>query len=243
MSNKIYLVVILTFLIHACKTNNNSTSYLKGCGTVENVLLQVISGLTSLQKPELEIKSKIWFKDSFAIEEILSIKTEINNNIEKTEFIKEYYRFNNLRTRMIYLFKHFSDTAVCYKKYSFDAGIEVEAGWGFNFERKLEYDGIPKIMNDTIIYGVTYKRLLLTIKNKNSSPYNICYFRCDKNIYPFNLNIPLSEKVGYPLVKIQYMDSTLENTALIAEVKFTADTLSPQEINVFQAWEKNILKY
>jgi hypothetical protein len=231
---------LLFLFFHGC-TRAQKEDYFRTSGTIEHVIV-INRPLAKLgDKPEIEVISKIWYRDSFAIEEILSIKTDIDAyNVETTQYLKQYYRFNDLRNKKIYRFKTFNDTSVCYKKYNFAAKVEIEAGWGFNRTRKLRYDEVSKKLGDTIIDKVVYMRYLLTTYDKKKNKYHqVIFFRCDKNIEPFTYDLELSKKFGCPVVReYYYSDSTMRYCTTYSEIKFTSNILTTAENKIFDAWCK-----
>jgi hypothetical protein len=189
-------------------------------------------------KSGFSISSKIWYKDSFAIEELVSIKTDINTKNEETQqFIVDSFRFNDLRRKSIYVFHNFSDTAECHGQYSFEEADKkrVDGGWGFNLKREVKYSFILKDLTDTLIDNIFYKYMIL-FSEKKPKQYSLCFFRMDKEIYPFNYDCLLSQKANAPLVRFIDIDSALLNPIMELEVSFISNNLSEQEDKVINAW-------
>jgi hypothetical protein len=232
----LFLFISLTSCAYSQPNKNGNNGYF-----IEKINVFIEPGTTGPADPGLVAVSKIWYRDSFAIEEVFTLKTDISPKKEiKNEQVVNYYRFCDIRNKKMYLFKHLADTAVCYKKYNFGDKGSIDGGWGFNFKRKIAYIGKPQMMGDTTIANVVYRQMRLVIKEQKSVLYKLCLFRCDKDIYPFNFDSDLSKKVGCPLTLSYYMDSTYTKHSLKDEIRFTADSLTPSENTIFDAWIKKI---
>jgi len=163
-------------------------------------------------KPILTIKEKVWYKDSSVIEEVHSIKIITDTaNITTQTIVLENYRFNDLRARMVYEYKNFADTARMIRKYSLNDTIQISGGWNFKFKRRLEYQGSPEYLTDTVVDQINYKRARLLTKAGNNPYFIDCYFRCDKKGTIFNYDPGLSKMIRCPLVKL-FTFSNLKKT-------------------------------
>jgi hypothetical protein len=233
----IYSVLVLAF---ACKPQSHIYNYLGKSGVVEKTMVLTEPFTEGPTDPGQKVVVKIFFRDSFAIEEVVSIKTDIGpKNVINHQYILEHFRFNDLRHKAIYLYHSFSDTAFCFNKYSFADTIPVVGGWGFNLYRKNHYAVEPVIKGDTTIEGVKYKRADVTTMQNGHKAYQLFFFRCDKAIQPFNFDSSLSEKTGCPLTLSYYTDSSFSaKPILMDKIEFLRDTLTKVENTVFDAWER-----
>lgn len=190
---------------------------------------------------------KLWFYDSLVIAE--GIRIDIDKDIYGKEVWKgtvHKYTFINLRTKSFYEYASFSDTAQIIDKYLQPDSGRVEGGWNFFdkdeiLNRKTLID-IP----DTIINGITYKRMKSTRDTRTDMEgevnlTTIGYFRCDKKNSLFTIDRPLIKQVGCPLVKIENEGKgTIPWNSF--EIEFLEEKLTPAEIKVFKAWQKNAIK-
>lgn len=194
---------------------------------------------TVLTNPFWDFTSKIWFKDSFAIEEVRQLNIEEGSKgVTCQSYDVLFYRFNDLRKGFIYEFSQFKDSAKLLRKYSSHDSITSIGGWGFHSIRHWDYQGITERMSDTLINRTLFKRAKI-YRSVKDIPYVIfCYFNCDKNGTVFNMDPDLSKSVGCPLTKIYWSTPQKKGLHMTSEVKFLADTLTAEESKVFAAWEK-----
>jgi hypothetical protein len=133
----------------------------------------------------------------------------------------------------------FSDTSKLISKYLFeDTTVRRTGGWGFNQNRKLNYVGDPHPLSDTVIGGIQFKRVQVFAERENHQFRVTQYFRCDRPNSIFTFDPYLSKKIGCPSVKYISQMRDNKNGALVLEVNFLRDTLTKEELKVFNAWEK-----
>jgi hypothetical protein len=186
--------------------------------------------------------SKLWFKDSFIVEEAnqLSIYTDPYKN-ETWEFTLGRYIFIDLRNKSFYEYNSFSDTASLLRKYTQEDSTHVDGGWNFYAYRNfMPVDGLEEL-TDTISDGITYKRIrsnrtFKTDKGPTQSEL-IGYLRCDKKGTIFTLDRAFSEKIGCPLTKAE-TKSFPQKFWFSIELEFASDKLTQAELKVFSIWEK-----
>jgi hypothetical protein len=239
MSLKTHLLILLNVSFVSCTSGQLVVSD-TSAGLIElNIQLYDTVG-NQFSKPVLSIKDKVWYKDSIVIEEVHSIKIVSSSSQPATqEIILENYRFNDLRTRMVYEYKHFADSAKITRIYSLDDTTKIYGGWDFKFKRKLEYQGSPEGLSDTIIDQIGYKRVKLKSAIKYNPFFMICYFRCDRKGTMFDIDPPLSKMIGCPLVKIITFSPIKQETPSSSEINFLSETLTKEELKIFDAWERN----
>jgi hypothetical protein len=236
MIARFYLPILLLCLVNGCSTKEANSSE----GLAEYVM-RIYSGIvTDTTKPEVMIPAKIWYKDSLAIEEDVSLQIITDSKNRETRRVKiRNYRFNDLRARSIYVYGTFSDTARMISKYSFDdTTVKKTGGWGFNENRELNYVGNPQPLPDTIIGGTKYERLRVLTEEKNVQYKATLYFRCDRPNSIFSYEKHFSKEKGCPSVKVINQMPDDKFGAILLELNFLRDTLSSDELKVFNAWEK-----
>jgi hypothetical protein len=192
---------------------------------------------------------RIWYKDSLAIEEIKQMSTDEDpfGNETKTVSIR-HFTFIDIKTRSLYDYTSFSDTAKLIRKYTQSDSIPVPGGWTFYGEAK-ELSGFepPENLSDTMIDNVLYKRVKLIYINPTSQEKireeSIAYFRCDIKNIMFSLVKNISKKNGCPCVRKDQIPTSLKNPVAVSlQIEFVANKLTPEELKVFDAWEKNAKK-
>lgn len=184
----------------------------------------------------------IWFKNDFIIEEIKT--TFINTDtlgITTKKVNTAYYLFMDRKTKSFYNYSSFNDTAKILDKYSQADTAEIRGlgGWSFYKDHDLNIAGTPEVIPDTVIDGITYKRVRFNIRAKDSLSPVIGYMRCDKKGTMFQMDNNLSRKLGCPLVRTDFLASPENPIANSAEIVFLRDSLTKEEQKVFDAWKKN----
>jgi hypothetical protein len=237
MFAKLYLSITLACLLNGCQARQADSSQ----GLAE-LVSRIYSGtVTDSTKPMMMFSVKIWYKDSMAIEENAILQSFTDSKNRRSRQVKILnYRFNDLRNRVIYVYGSFSDTARLISKYLFeDTTVKNTGGWGFNQSRRVNYVGNPQPLSDTIIRGIKYERLK-SLAEANNVTYKVTlYFRCDRPNSIFSFESHFSKNKGCPCVKFINQMPDDRNGALIEEIDFLRDTLSIQELKVFDAWEQN----
>lgn len=185
------------------------------------------------------IKSKIWYKDSATIQEI--VKTEYNTDTNNIQTKKQYilkYLYIDRNKKIFREYEHFSDTSKLLRQYTQTDSDYVPGGYRYYNVPYIDYIDTPVILKDTNIQSVTYRRIKYKRMNGKYLYYSICYFRDDKPESTFK--IFNTEMEIWRMVKIfdYYLpDSTRLGYSM--EINFLKNGLSKKEESLFKAWEKN----
>ena len=188
--------------------------------------------------------TKIWYKDSMVIEQIPGLYMNTDTNGIETRWVKtEYYTFIDLRTKSFYDYSSFSDTAGLIKKYIQADSTPVSGGWNFYAQRDWPGQLTPVSLSDTLIDNIVYKRIQV-IKEPDSTQQNkkiwIGYLNCDRKNTLFMFDKSLSKTTGCPIVRFDEQPlPEFVFRPVSAQIEFISDTLSNDELKVFNAWEKN----
>jgi hypothetical protein len=137
----------------------------------------------------------IWYKGGLVIEEIKIIKTfEVDGNFRR-ETPLAYYLLMDRSTKMFYHYSSFSDTARLLDQYKLEDSSELKGagGWAFYKGINTEIVGPRTYLRDTIIDGISYKRIHFNVKEGNYISPTVYYLRCDKKGSLFKFNKRLSE--------------------------------------------------
>jgi hypothetical protein len=192
-------------------------------------------------KPTFTHYLKVWYKDSVCIQEIRGVNTATDtaNNTTVT-YPLLFCRFIDLKTKTMYDYKTFSDTAKTFKKAVLPDSVLSDAGWNFYSEKHPKIQGVPKPLSDTLIDDVNYKRAKINFKAYDpAKSYLIACFRCDGKGDMFSLEKDYSRKINCTMVKFfDYKVGAAMPFASI-EVSYLSNELTKEELNVFDAWEKN----
>jgi hypothetical protein len=190
----------------------------------------------------------LWYKDSTAIIEIHTLhQFDYGRDSSRIEIRTEKYKFVDLKTKEMYEYQNFSDTAKMIKKCAPDDQDCIGECWKFWDTNDFMSNGENKRLSDTTISGIKYARVQNTqpieTEKGNTIQYEVGYFRYDKKNGLFMFNVPMSRKVGYPMVTLEVFCDPPIYPYHKAELEYLPRPLTPQELKVFAAWERNAKNY
>jgi hypothetical protein len=189
-----------------------------------------------------------WYKDSFVIQEVNYIfqESDGHGNYNFTVTV-DRYKFIDLRTRDIFEYKNFSDTARIIKKCAPGDSSCIRECWRFWDNPDLMQQGTLKKISDTTLDGITYKRVenkqIVQTEKGELEFYQIGYFRSDLKNPLFKFNIPVSNRLGYPMVRYDAFFVPDAYPLQYVELEYFPRKLTPEELKVFAAWERNAKNY
>jgi len=184
----------------------------------------------------LDITYKILFKNKISIQEVPLLRSIRDSSGEKIWVEIKHYSYLDPDKNVCYEYKNFSDTAKVMKYYSDIDSVSVGGGWNFQSSKKFEYDSSINL-KDTVIGDIQYSRIRLDKKINGDNVYFYLYYRCDKKGILVNLFKPLSDSIGCPIVRD---DTFVKNKLFMTrELEFISDSLSLNEIKIFDVWSKN----
>jgi hypothetical protein len=232
-------IKLFIFVLFIAWTSCSPTQKITDCGVV-CVKFELYNKDTIPFLPAFKSNYRIWYKDSSAIEEIqaTNITTDTTGKTT-TEVVVLHYTFIDLRSRSFFEYKNFADTAIVLKKYSQPDSTPLLGGWNFYFDRNIDYTGLPQPLDDTVISQVKYKRVKFNRGSGEKSYTSIGYFRCDKKGTMFRRDKSYSEKLGCPMVRTDNYPMGWKQPSSSMEVVFLSDTLTKEELKVFDAWERS----
>ncbi len=245
MAIKIRLFILsfcCLWILMSCNTQRHCTD----CGTVLVAIKQYDSATGQYDKQGIMPDFNIWYKDSVIIEEIKAVNIETNTSGVTTMATPvDHYIFIDLRTKMFFVYRNFSDTAKIMDKYTQPDSVEIRGtgGWRFYARNDLPKTEPLIYLTDTLIAGVIFKRIRIINSNDENNPVIIGYLHCDKKNSIFKFDKALSEKMGCPMVRFDYLPSPKNPVPTSAKIEFVSDSLTKEELQVFEAWEKNAKKY
>ncbi|MFD2920883.1 hypothetical protein ACFS6H_14260 [Terrimonas rubra] len=208
---------------------------------IDNTFLyEVRDSITSIDST---MKKKMWFKDSTVIDEVRSLYFIEDAKNTTVDFKLEYYRFTDLRTKNVWIFSSFSDTATAMRRYNMYDSTDIVGGW--DFKRKWEDKTFEfKQLRDTVIHNEKYH--IYVAKGPDSTKNDAIFaYAAVSSIYPiFSLDYNLSSKIKLPILKTDY--STTHEVAdriISSSLSLLRDTLTIEEKRVFEAWEQYAKKH
>lgn len=184
------------------------------------------------------LKQKIWFKDSLIIDEVRDVVIYSDSKISTIDFKLKYYRFTDLRTKNVWIFSNFSDTAKAWKSYNIYDSTDIVGGW--DFKRKWEDRTFKfRFLRDTIIDQIKYK--IYIAKGPDTTKNDALFaYAAESNMYPvFSLDYNLSNQIKLPVLKTDYStNQEVTNRIVNSSLTLLCDTLTSEEEKVFTAWAK-----
>ena len=238
LSLSITYLIISFWCISCASTKKNST---------EGLLLNQSGFLDHNTKKyipdQIGGEHKVWYQDSIVIEE--SGRTDIRNDSNGQRFIStvDHYIYIDLKTRSFYEYKTFSDTTKILKKYTQSDSININLGWSFfKYHNVIPRENM-KVLADTIINNISYKRtesvhVVQDIRRGPVAQSIVAYMRCDKKNSIFHYDRALDEQIGCPVTRFEMRDKGAITSAVF-EMEFVRDILTPEELKVFAAWKRN----
>jgi hypothetical protein len=226
-------VLLLSDLFFSCYSIRQSDT--------EGVVLNTTRFYNKEGKPVFTHYLKLWYKDSLCIQEIRGVNTvRDTSGITTVTYPLLFCRFMDLKSKTMYDYKTFSDTATIVKKAVLPDSILLDAGWNFYSEKDPKIIGTPEPLSDTVIENVEYKRAKFYFSLYNPKErYLIGFFRCNGSSDMFSLEKEYSRKINCTMVK--YLDYKVGQARPFAsiEVSYLSDKLTDNELRIFTAWEKN----
>ncbi len=231
----IYITIAFSFYFYSC-----SVSVKKGYNGLigANIYFFDTTVQNFVYAPGYWPEERIWFHDSAVIEELTGIHAEYNEHgMEKRRWVTiNKYLFIDLRNKAFYEYTSFSDTVRFIRKYTQADSIGISGGWNFYYPRNSDTQSY-QFISDTVINEILFKRVKLIQKSGLNITTGIGYLRCDKKGTMFQDDREFSTKVGCPLVRV---DATSKKYGSLSHrIDFLRDSLTPEELKVFAAWERN----
>lgn len=235
MSTYIYFI---PFLLNLLSCTNKTSKYKEE----ETLVLYRITNFYDL-KGNLTFSDsmRVIYKDSIAIEQVnrVNIVTD-TDNITRISNIPMLYRYIDLKRKALYDYRNFSDTAKSFNKAFLPDSLMLDFGWSFYSEKGSQIHGTPEKMNDTLIENIIYKRAKFNFALDDlSKRFLIGYFRCDTKGAIFSLEKKYSREINCTLVKFLDFRYGFDRPFASKQIDFISDTLSQEELKIFDAWEKN----
>jgi hypothetical protein len=190
----------------------------------------------------------MWYKDSLVIQEIDHIYQYTDENkIVTWKVVVERYKFLDLRTREIFEYHTFSDTAKLIKKCAYNDSNCIKECWKFWTDYDNMKNGNLTQLSDTLINKVQYKRVI-TVQNIETEKgllefTKVAYLQCDIKNPIITFNPVFSKKTGCALVRIDEINQPKIYTDTRTELEYFQRKFTIEEERVFASWERNAKEY
>ena len=189
--------------------------------------------------PPFKMSVKIMYKDNLSIQEVPVINFSKDSAGEKSSIKIKHYSYLDSEKNLCLNYYTFSDTAKAWKQYFNIDSVIVDGGWNFLSNKNFEYDSSANLP-DSVMNGVTYGRVRLYKRRNGSDIYFDLYTNCARKNTSITIFKAISDSLGCPVVRDEtYIKGKI---FMIRELEFVFDELSQDELQVFEAWEKNAKK-
>jgi len=189
---------------------------------------------------------KLWYNKELFIEEIKTVETyRDTNGVATRKTPVAYYLFIDRNSKSFYHYSSFSDTARIIDKYILPdtAMIKGMGGWAFYRGSGISVAGTLETLTDTIIEKIVYKRTQVPVISNGFQVTIIAYQRCDRIGSVLQLDENLGKKLRCPVTRMDYLPSSVDPMPISSEINYLRDSLTKEEIRIFDAWEKNMKRH
>lgn len=187
---------------------------------------------------------EILYQDSFVIQntQVLKIVSYFKDSTIMTAIPSNSYIID-LRSMCFFKYSSFSDTATLLGDFTISKA-EAEGVWVPFFNNSIDSTiGKLNVLSDTVILGVSYRRIKATEKAEGSNTSeSIFYLRCDMKGSMFGLYASSLTTFDCPIWRRDYLPAKLEKPVPSIQLIHMADSLSQHEQNIFATWRKQIAK-
>jgi hypothetical protein len=231
-------------LVFSCRAQKTCTN----CGAVTFKTRYYNNATREYLKSESERDLIMWYKDSLTIKEAHHVYFYEDSYKKKSVEVKiDHYKFMDLRTREVYEYRTFSDTAKLLEKCAATDSTCIGECWKFFNDKIVIQTKNLRFVSDTSIDGIVYKRIrsIDTIRTEKGLLQSVVYgyLRCDKKGDIYNIDAKFSKEMGCPLVRMDYSYIPDLYPTTLYEMEFRPGALTKKELKVFDAWEKNARTY
>lgn len=232
------LIAAIGVFLSAC--NHAETTRITPAKTDERGVLNLKTEFyDSNGEPTILMPTKTWYQDSAAIEEVVIISRATDTAGRTTvSYPIESYKYIDLKNKYWAEYKTFSDTARITRSGVLSDSLFIGHGWAFHING-LQMKSEPEVLADTVIGMVKYMRIKFEkLKSKRTDTYVIGYLRYDNKCKLFSLEKKFSSKVNCTMTRYDdFREGSLKPFAS-TELEFLSDTLSENELKIFDAWER-----
>lgn len=233
MPRVLFIHFVIVFLLF-------SSCYSTGQISNRNIVQVITHFYDAKGKKNFTHYLKIWYNDSIAIQEIRGVTTVTSSKDTTVTYPLLFYRYMDLRSKMIYDYTSFSDTASLIEKASLPDSLLYGPGWSFYSEKAPKIQGTPELLTDTVIDNISYRRAKFTYTWYDPKKiFLVGYFRCDGKGNMFSLEKDFSRKWNCTMVKSFTYKFGMTIPYGSKEVEFLSEELTKEELKVFKAWERN----
>jgi hypothetical protein len=229
------ILILYPFLLFVSCNHSEQQKFDQGVVQVK----RIIYDNSNFSNNNIVVNYKIWFWGTTTIQEVPELnffEDTSGKRITTTRIL--HYSYINPTDRIYVDYSNFSDTSAQKKAHISIDSIKEGGAWDFYSSVPFQYSKISRI-TDSIIDGINYNRLRIDKRNNNNTDiYLLLYTRCDKKGVIISNLKNLSDSIGCPILRTEtynLSDGRITSSLLI---DYTSNSLSPKEIQVFEAWKK-----
>jgi len=234
------ILAIGIYLLLLSFTSNSSKPKISNNGIVQmKTIFYDSSGAPSFT----DVK-QVWYKDSSTIEKINRADFQTDSSDKTTlSFSTLFFRFIDLRQKVLYDYKHFSDSAKPINIAQLPDSM-MKYGWSYYSHKVRRIQRTPQELSDTLIGDLVYKRIRFNFVGDDSTKgYKIAYYRCDEKARMFSLEKEYSKKINCTMIRFEDFQLGFAGQFATVEIEFLSDSLNNEQLKIFDVWQKNITKY
>jgi hypothetical protein len=238
--NLLYVFLFPLLVLISCRTTLKPTSekpeeYLR----VQKISYRIVNNEATVQ---VSFSDNVWYHDSIGITQLSGIQSVQIGSKDTLFPITFGYRFVDMRNKWVYEYRNLSDTAAIVQKYGQADSVELAGGWNFFRKSGIQFDSL-RVIGDTIINGMTYRKLRHVLNARGKNIPTEILSRCDRKGTIFHLDVGLSNAVGCPVVKGTSLTPDGRLPTQSVEIEFISNTFPDSIRRVFAAWKRNAELY
>ena len=189
---------------------------------------------------------KIWFEDSTIIfEQRIHWRTEISYSRD-SDFVQESYpvfkySYFDIRNKIAMDYRHFSDTAMPFCKYEIKYETPIHLWKFYRLPDASDTAGM-RILSDSLINGISYRRVMVPVMYPNHEIQNTVYFlrySVPQSMFHVNPTIDRLFK-NYTVTRLEAYTSSWE-PIYVFEFCFEREKLDDTPRKIFKQWKQNAL--
>jgi len=187
---------------------------------------------------------KVWYNDSITIEKVDRTNFLEESSKSTVTYSTVLFRLIDLRAKVLYDYKNFSDTATPFNKAILPDSMMKDCCWSYYSDKVRQISGTPQNLNDTTINNVNYKKIKFNFIGDNiEKGYKIGYLRNGRTGELFSIEKKFSKESNCVMVKFEDFEIGKSLPNAVMEVEYISDSLNETERKIFAKWRQNVKDY
>jgi len=118
-----------------------------------------------------------------------------------------------------------------------------DAPFSYYANEQTQIIGSREWLTDTMIENVKYRRARINLAGATPNTYQIGYWRCENMGTVYSLEKTISDSISCTMTKLMSYLNGQSEPYFKQEVILLRDSLTNEELSVFDAWKNNVIKY